>query len=289
MCATAPSPGDGSAGRVPVVLGPEWVRRTLRAGRRIAGDLRNRTYGTRRVMDDKTALIDPTCDTSRLMHEKTALIDLAFERYSTTTFADLGGVWQVEGGYSFYAAGRHPRAGLARRQPPDAASERTGRESAIGEPRHRQLRRSDDRRAGWCRRRRVLLRRAAAPGAARLVRCARDVCQRRILVIYNPQWTGDKTVRLLELGEDEYLRNVPHSPTDRHAGLFDRLDEPYPDPDHGGRTWRDVHAVWQWGITDRDLISACWDLGYRLEFFRNCGPFDSLPRFEKHALLLVRG
>jgi hypothetical protein len=39
--------------------------------------------------------------------DKKQLIDFARERLNMTSFADLGGVWHVDGGYSFYAMDHH--------------------------------------------------------------------------------------------------------------------------------------------------------------------------------------
>jgi hypothetical protein len=61
----------------------------------------------------------------------------------------------------------------------------------------------------------------------------------RTFLIYNRQWTGEKSVRLLDLGRGEYFRNVPHSPAEPpYDTLFDKLDETH--PEHG-RPWRDAH------------------------------------------------
>ena len=79
-------------------------------------------------------------------------------------------------------------------------------------------------------------------------------------VIGNPQWEGERTVRLTDLGRDRYVAAVP--PWDSHTALFDRLDDwlagqqrPYRDGDH----------VWQWGITDADLERRMSELGFALE------------------------
>ena len=39
---------------------------------------------------------------SKLMPEKTKLIDYACTQLSVKSFIDLGGVWGVDGGYTFY-------------------------------------------------------------------------------------------------------------------------------------------------------------------------------------------
>jgi hypothetical protein len=38
-----------------------------------------------------------------LIGDKKALIDFVFQRFRPKSFADLGGVWNVAGGYTFYA------------------------------------------------------------------------------------------------------------------------------------------------------------------------------------------
>ena len=79
-------------------------------------------------------------------------------------------------------------------------------------------------------------------------------------VIGNPQWEGERTIRLTDLGRERYLAAVP--PWESHTALFDRLNDwlagqqrPYRDGDH----------VWQWGITDADLERRMSELGFALE------------------------
>jgi hypothetical protein len=79
-------------------------------------------------------------------------------------------------------------------------------------------------------------------------------------VITNPQWDGDGSVRLIDLGRESYLRAVP--PWDAHQELFDHLDEWHEGQE---RPYRDANHVWQWGITDADLIAKTEELGFALE------------------------
>ena len=79
-------------------------------------------------------------------------------------------------------------------------------------------------------------------------------------VIANPQWEGDTTVRLIELGRERYLEAVP--PTPFHTDLFDRLDEWHPGQQ---RPYRDTQGIWQWGITDAELVAKLSELGFSLE------------------------
>ena len=42
-----------------------------------------------------------------LLKEKLDLIDFAFNKFGFSSFADLGGVWRVEGGYTFDTIEKH--------------------------------------------------------------------------------------------------------------------------------------------------------------------------------------
>ena len=42
-----------------------------------------------------------------LLQDKLDLIDFAFSRFGLHSFADLGGVWRVEGGYTFYTLDKY--------------------------------------------------------------------------------------------------------------------------------------------------------------------------------------
>lgn len=111
--------------------------------------------------------------------------------------------------------------------------------------------------------------------------------QTKCFIIYNQQWIGsDQTVRLLELGEEEYFKNVPHERTEEpYDSLFQRLKEKHPTHD---RTWKDVSVIWQWGITDIDLTAKVESLGLRLQFMKNCGRFGKLANFENHAFVFSK-
>ena len=58
-------------------------------------------------------------------------------------------------------------------------------------------------------------------------------------------------------------------------------------PQHN-RIYRDIHNVWQWGITDSDLIARMESLGFSLQFYKNAGAFGTLKNFENHAFVFSR-
>ena len=81
-------------------------------------------------------------------------------------------------------------------------------------------------------------------------------------VIANPQWErGETTVRLIDLGRERYLEAVP--PGEATPELFDRLDEWHRGP--AAAVSRHANHVWQWGITDADLVAKMDELGFSLE------------------------
>ena len=106
-------------------------------------------------------------------------------------------------------------------------------------------------------------------------------------VIFNPQYIGSEiSVRLLGLGYEEYFENVPHDIEHPiYKSLFSKMWEIH--PEHG-RIWRDVHHVWQWGITDHDLFDTMERIGFVLTYFKNHGRFGNLKNFENHAFIFSK-
>jgi hypothetical protein len=223
----------------------------------------------------------------RLHRGKTQAIDFAFERLGVRSFADLGAVWAVDGGYTLYALCRHgaERAVLvdeditpavrrhARRHPqlslvagnfgaPDMPA-RVGPVDAVV---------LFD----------VLLHQVAPDWDEVLAMYARVAS---VFVISNPQLTsGGHTLRLLEQGPGRYAQLVP--PGTYPPDIFERLDEMVPGR---GRPWRDVHEVWQWGITDNDLLRTMDDLGFAVAYSANLGRWRGIPEIEDHAFVFQRG
>jgi hypothetical protein len=225
----------------------------------------------------------------RILSDKVDIIDQAFSTYGVESFADLGGVWRVEGAYTFHALDKHQVKDAAlvdTHLTPTVVSraksypqlrligENFGTESVVDKVGNVDAVLMFD----------VLLHQVSPDWDTVLEMYAKSV---PTLIIYNQQWTGsENTVRLLDLGEKEYMRNVPVSRFDKvYRNLFERLDQKHPDHD---RTWRDVHHIWQWGITDADLESMVAQLGYKLVYKKNCGRFGQLPNFENHAFIFSR-
>jgi hypothetical protein len=218
---------------------------------------------------------------------KLEMIAEAARAAGARSFADLGGVWAVDGGYSFAAL---DQPGMERGTLVDDDLSPALRERAASEPRLRLVERNfgdadvpdvvgdvdlvllfD-----------VLLHQVDPDWDAMLARWAPRA---QAMAIVQPQWTGsDATVRLIDLGRDAYLAAVPPDPL--HDALFDRLDEPH--PRRGGRAWRDVHDVWQWGITDADLVARMADLGFAVAAHADRGPWRGLEQFSEVGFAFAR-
>ena len=217
---------------------------------------------------------------------KKRAIDHGFDAVGARSFADLGGVWAVDGGYSFYALERHApeRAVLVDEHHTDAVHERAAEHPALelveanfGAPETAEHVGQVDAVLLFD----VLLHQVAPDWDQILELYAPRT---RAFVLVNPQWTdGDGAVRLLDLGREEYLASVPPM-GDLHDGLFDRLDEINP---QRGRPWRDVHDVWQWGITDQALERTMAGLGFTCAYREDAGPWQGLDRFANRAFVFV--
>ena len=223
--------------------------------------------------------------------EKTGLIDFAFTQChpAPKSFADLGGVWGVNGAYTFHALQQYnpERAFLVDTNFNDPVRKKSQSFKSLklitgnfGEKSvARQVGNVDaiflfD----------VLLHQVNPDWNKVLEHYAG---QTRYFVVYNQQWTGsDKTVRLLDLGRDEYFKNVPHDPhLEIYKNLFDKMYEPHPQHQ---RPWRDIHNVWQWGITDSDLQQTMKGLGFKQVHYQNCGRFGKLKNFHNHAFIFQK-
>jgi hypothetical protein len=225
-----------------------------------------------------------------LVKEKLQLIDEAFKRMPTiTSLADLGGVWGVDAGYTFYAVEHH---NLARAILVDLTFRPAVRARAQTFPELKLLHAN-----------------FALPATAEQLGEVDAVLLFDVLlhqvrpnwdemleiyaghtkafIIFNQQYLGSSTIRLTELSKKEYFRNVPK--LDEYLRQFDHLDDvdpTYPNPEV--RTWRDSHHLWQWGITDEDLRSVMTRLGFEELSYINHGGWRDLPEIEDHSFFFAK-
>jgi hypothetical protein len=233
---------------------------------------------------------DPRSDYAHLNPAKLRVIDYCFEQLGASSFADLGGIWAVDGGYARYAADVHSaeRGIVVDENFTDAylAAEHrlTGLahiEGNFGDPAVATQLGSVDVVLFFD----VLLHQVN-PDWDELLATYAPLC--RHVAIVQPQWNGSETVRLLDLGEAEYLASIPRTEPGHgniYDGLFERLDEVN---EQRGKRWRDVHDIWQWGITDRALTNRMAALGFGLRLFENTGAWRGLERFHESAFVFDR-
>lgn len=223
--------------------------------------------------------------------DKLSLIDVVVDQFHISSFADLGGVWLVDGGYSTYALDRGVRRGTLVDLHPEMLSEavraRQDLEIILGNFAHDEV--AQRVQADCLFLFDVLVHQTMPNWDYVLSLYAKRV---QYFLIFNQQWIATrKTVRLIDLGEQEFFRNTPNSKDDPLCrDLFKNLYEPCESEFHnwGHRAHRDISTIWQWGITDEDLVAEMRFHGFNPVFYRNHGKAWELPNFEHHAFIFAR-
>ena len=245
------------------------------------GDVRKtiRSIGRSLVASKQTA------DRSPIQPFKTSLIDNAFSR-GLSSFADLGGVWAVEAGYTFYTLEHYE---ISKARLVDTGVTETVRTKAKAFPQLALVNENFGSEAAVDAVGEVdaiflfdVLLHQVNPNWDEILRMYAP--NTKAMLIVNPMFTGvETTTRLLDLGRAEYLAVVPA--VDVHEHALDRLDEIHP---KYGRPYRDIHEIWQWGIVERDLDRVMNELGFRCVHHSNGGSWRGLERFDNHAFLYLR-
>lgn len=224
-----------------------------------------------------------------ILRDKLDMIDHAFSSLGVESFADLGGVWGVEGAYTFHALDKHEIKAAAL---VDTHLTPTVVDRAKSYPQLRLINGNfgdqnvadevGDVDAIFLFD--VLLHQVSPNWDSVLKMYAKmHVC---LLFIIN-------NGRVPMAPYDSWIwvrRNISgmcRTPRYRkpYRNLFEKLDEKHPDHD---RAWRDVHHIWQWGITDDDLEAAVARLGFDLKYKKECGRFGRLANFTNRAFIFSR-
>ncbi len=227
----------------------------------------------------------------RFNYEKKNLIDYAFNLPDMPLhyLADLGGVWKINGAYTFYTLDRYRIvqaflvdtnfSAIVRNKSTKypqlvLINDNFGRQSVLDQIKSVDAVLMFD-----------MLLHQVRPDWDEILEMYAKIS--RVILIYNQQYTAsERTVRLLDLGKDKYLDLLPFArKSPLYQKLFANLDQIH--PEHN-RPWRDIHNVWQWGITDQDLKKVMSRLGFELKYYNNCGPFGNLRHFENHAFVFVK-
>ncbi len=227
----------------------------------------------------------------RFDYAKKELIDHAFRTIipNAKSFADLGGVWRIDGSYTFYLLDNYEieSSFLVDTNITEAVLEKSKKYDNL-----------------------VLVRdNFGDPVVARTIGMVDAILVFDVLlhqvkpdwneilemyspvtscfIVYNQQFIrSDATVRLPDLGSEKYFEHVRMDPDNvAYQNLFSKPNEIHP---QHNRPWRDVHNVWQWGITDRDLIDTMARLGFRMVHRKNHGRFSNFRSFENHAFIFLK-
>ena len=223
-----------------------------------------------------------------LMSEKTDLIDYACRNFRLKSFADLGAVWVVNGGYTFYTLENYKidKAFLVDTDTSSVVEEKQKSFPQLSVIKanfgsHDIAKKIGDVDAIFMF---DVLLHQVSPDWDEVIRIYSSIT--RNFIVYNPQYIGPKTLRLLALGEEEYFNNVPHSKTEEpYKSLFEKMYEIHPQHQ---RIYRDIHNVWQWGIVTDDLIDVMRENGFQKMYHRNYGQWNNLQAFERHAFIFTK-
>src|SRR5262249_55180827 len=186
---------------------------------------------------------------------KISIMDKAIHDHDITSFADLGGVWAVNGAYSLHAM-QYPQMRYGYLVD-FSADMLTGPITKVP-----NLFIIQDSFANAC----IpfvdmillfdVLLHQTRPNWKDILKLYAD--RTRCFVICNPQFEIPQTTRLIDLGKTEYFKFVPHSHSEPgYRELF--VGEYKTNPD-----WRDAESLWQWGITNEDLIETLAGLHFKL-------------------------
>lgn len=205
------------------------------------------------------------------------------------SFADLGGVWRVNGAYSRHMIRRHEidRGVIVDTDYPAQVSRRLratkNLEVITGDFAKNEI-------VGLIGKVDVVLMfdvllHQANPDWDEVLKKYAGISQ--CLVIYNQQYIlGDTSLRLTSLPFEEYVKFAPGGRTQEYREVYERRNEIHP---KHGKPWGDIHNVFQWAISDHDLRMVMSRLGFEEVYFKNHGRFLDSGRFENHAFIFSRG
>jgi len=194
---------------------------------------------------------------NRLVQSKLELIDECFKNDKTiSSFVDLGGAWQVHGGYTFYILSKYPikKACLV-----DDNVLEPVKASAVDYPQLKLIETNFGSSNAITKTDVILffdiLLHQVNPDWDKMLEMYAP--KTKYFLIHNPQFNNNTTVRLLDLGKDEYFNQCPKLTNNVH---YNKL---FTEQEH---EVRDIHNIWQWGITDKDLQDVMTNLGFELTY-----------------------
>ena len=110
----------------------------------------------------------------------------------------------------------------------------------------------------------------------------------RCFIIFNQQICNRaSSIRATDLPLGDYLDMFRQGPKRRKTVEFVYAHRDEIHPQHN-KPYKDIHNIFQWGITDGDLRSTLKGLGFDEVFYKNYGKFSYCPDFENHGFVFVR-
>lgn len=213
-----------------------------------------------------------------LLRNKLELIDTAFRKEEIHSFADFGGVWNVHGGYTFYILNKYEISQaylvdtfftdivikFAKKYPQCKLIKGDIRDpSIVNEIDNVDLIIFFD----------VLLHEINWKEI--LSFCSHKA---NSIVVYQPQYLGERTVRLIELGAEKYFDLLPDVTMYKiYKYLFTEKH----------KMVEDSPAIWQMGITDDDLIETMNALGHRVIYTIEGGYWKN-PKFQSKGFIFKK-
>ena len=225
-----------------------------------------------------------------ILPHKADLALRAANKHHIRSFADLGGCWAVNGGYTFDLLRRAQieKAYLVDRYITDLTAERSAAfpnlelrgEILFNQPDVIRSFPEVDALIMYD----ILLHQVNLDWNDFLVEWSKKA---RVLIIYNQMWTkADHTIRFIDEGKDFYKQWVYYTSSDAIDRWFASHDTLDPET---GRPVRDQFYYWQWGITRNDMISCVESQGMRLDYFEDYGPIDpKFPWIPTNGFIFVR-
>lgn len=220
----------------------------------------------------------------KINKNKLKLIDISMNKNDVKSFADFGGVWGVDAGYTFHILDNHviEKAFLIDDIITPVVKEKAKKyehlnliNGKFGDSKTlKQVSKIDlilffD----------VLLHQVNPNWDDIIKLCSEKT---KSFCVYNQQWLGKETVRFPEMSEDDYNKHVHiSSEHPEHS----KLNKKHPTQKIA---WKDMHYIWQWGITDDDLISCFNKNGFELKYYENFGKWKGLPNIENHGFVFVK-
>lgn len=211
---------------------------------------------------------------------KVELLNRAIQNYQIKSFADLGGVWNVDGYYTSYILSQHPQTygylvdNIANQLTDQVKSLHNltiinnsfTSSEALEKIKFVDMVIMFD-----------ILLHQANPSWQQILEIYGS--RTRCFVIYNPQFDLPKSERLINLGKTKYFKNVPHNDNEyNYHKLFINETETNPE-------YRDCCNFWQWAINDGDLINEFKQLNFKLVHHEN---MESLGFAVNKSFIFVR-